>query len=643
MFFFFNFRPTLNQNVFVEIQSKHELQNFTYQIISHGKVIHAENVEVPNRKYHVFKFKATFNLVPKATLIVYRFKNGEIVATNTDIPIEDDLNNFIKLKPSTTETQPGKDVNIEIITNAESYVGLVGVDQSVLLLKKNDGLTKDDAMRELERYQQYFHETESVGPWSVEPRRYLNDYFRPFERSDVILFTNAKQDLYKYHTRYYAMNSANSNFLTSTHRLGMEGLPGRPMAQAPAFAERDGLDGLAIRTDHGDSAPVEMPRVRTEFPETWLWEDFEVDNPNGTMSIVKKVPDTITSWVISAFSLNSNTGLGLTKNPKTLKVFQPFFVSLNLPYSVKRGEVVAVPVVVFNYLDKDVTADLILHNENGEFEFVDDVDDKAIRKRQVTVASNTGISSTFLVRFTSVGQIPLKVTATSNIAGDAVIRILQVDPEGVPQFVNKALFVDLRETDTFDADQNIDVPENIVPGSLKINVNAIGDLLGGTIENLHQLIRLPTGCGEQNMLKFVPNIVVLDYLTAAENLEQSIKDRAIKYLLSGYQRELNYRHNNGSFSAFGKLDRKGSTWLTAFVVRSFKQAETYIDIDSKIIDEALYFLNSTQAADGSFPEFGQIISESMQGEANKGIALTSYVAITFLKNKVHISEDNCQY
>lgn len=30
----------------------------------------------------------------------------------------------------------------------------------------------------------------------------------------------------------------------------------------------------------------------------------------------------------------------------------------------------------------------------------------------------------------------------------------------------------------------------------------------------------------------------------------------------GYQRELTYRHNDGSFSAFGMSDSNGSTWYT---------------------------------------------------------------------------------
>lgn len=43
-------------------------------------------------------------------------------------------------------------------------------------------------------------------------------------------------------------------------------------------------------------------------------------------------------------------------------------------------------------------------------------------------------------------------------------------------------------------------------------VYTTGDILGPSTMNLASLIQMPFGCGEQNMLNFVPNIVILDYL-----------------------------------------------------------------------------------------------------------------------------------
>lgn len=51
-------------------------------------------------------------------------------------------------------------------------------------------------------------------------------------------------------------------------------------------------------------------------------------------------------------------------------MFKPFFISVDLPYSVIRGEIVAVPIVVFNYMDKDTTAEVILEHA-GQFEFAE--------------------------------------------------------------------------------------------------------------------------------------------------------------------------------------------------------------------------------------------------------------------------------
>lgn len=136
------------------------------------------------------------------------------------------------------------------------------------------------------------------------------------------------------------------------------------------------------------------------------------------------------------------------------------------------------------------------------------------------------------------------------------------------------------------------------------------------------------------MLNFVPNIVILNYLRATGQSKPDIEARAKRFTEKGYQRELSYRHADGSFSAFGKTDRSGSTWLTAFVAKSFRQAAAHIDIDENVIDDALKWLSKIQKEDGSFPEVGQVSHKAMQGGLSHGIALTAYVLTTFLENMV---------
>lgn len=68
----------------------------------------------------------------------------------------------------------------------------------------------------------------------------------------------------------------------------------------------------------------------------------------GSVELNRTVPDTITKWAAGAFCVSPG-GFGVAPNA-ALTAFQPFFVSLTLPYSVVRGEVLALRATVFNYL-----------------------------------------------------------------------------------------------------------------------------------------------------------------------------------------------------------------------------------------------------------------------------------------------------
>lgn len=122
------------------------------------------------------------------------------------------------------------------------------------------------------------------------------------------------------------------------------------------------------------------------------------------------------------------------------------------------------------------------------------------------------------------------------------------------------MFLDLRETKNIKTNISVDIPKNTVAGSEHVEISGVGDILGPSIPNLANLIKMPFGCGEQNMLNMVPNIVILNYLKNTNQLTQAVQSKALKYLEVGYQQELTYRHKDGSFSAFGMSDPSGSTW-----------------------------------------------------------------------------------
>ena len=73
---------------------------------------------------------------------------------------------------------------------------------------------------------------------------------------------------------------------------------------------------------------------------------------SGSVTESVTLPDTITEWYGNAMCTNEDVGLGIS-DFASITTFQTFFVQLNLPYSIIRGETVHIPVLLFNYLNQD--------------------------------------------------------------------------------------------------------------------------------------------------------------------------------------------------------------------------------------------------------------------------------------------------
>lgn len=77
------------------------------------------------------------------------------------------------------------------------------------------------------------------------------------------------------------------------------------------------------------------------------------------------------------------------------------------------------------------------------------------------------------------------------------------------------------------------LPEDVVPDSGRAYVNLVGNILGPALENLNKLVKLPMGCGEQNMILLVPNIYVIRYLDAIGSENPALRATALKNMEKG--------------------------------------------------------------------------------------------------------------
>ncbi|XP_072019893.1 LOW QUALITY PROTEIN: C3 and PZP-like alpha-2-macroglobulin domain-containing protein 8 [Amphiura filiformis] len=183
------------------------------------------------------------------------------------------------------------------------------------------------------------------------------------------------------------------------------------------------------------------------------------------------------------------------------------------------------------------------------------------------------------------------------------------------------------------------LPLNFVPGSERAVATIIGDVMGPTLNNLHNLIRLPFGCGEQNMIHFAPIVYVIGYLKRTNQLTTETETEAKTFLVQGYQRQLTYKRYDGSYSAFGESDSSGSMWLTAFVLKSFAQSRAFIYIDPRELEECKHWIVSQQEVDGSFPPIGRVLNKDIQGGVQGKVSLTAYVLVALLEAGLETMEE----
>ena len=581
-----------------------EAGNFYFEVLSRGMVVFSDYSAEPT-----IRFTVTPLMAPEARVLVYQIlPTSEVAADYLPFSVEAVYPHEVAVAFGENEVRPGDEVDINVQTQGEARVGLVAVDRSVYILAENR-LNLQQVFSELERlYQLPQVELHEARPIFDVYTRGAKD---TFEDAGVIVMTNQNVPEGKEYRqpRPTAMPMA---VMLAAAKVVVE----KEVTQVEA------LDGDTKSA--GDLAEVQ--RVRQFFPETWLWTGLFTDRSgHGTVGVT--APDSITTWMLRAVGISKVHGLGISE--AELTVFQEFFLQVDLPYSAIRGEELPVRVALYNYLDtpQEIFVDL---EPTDDFDLLDDA------QKVVTVPGNDIGGATFTIRPKTPGMAPLKVTARSTAAADAVIKELLIRPEGVARETVENLVLSAGDSQTVAAT----IPSSAVADSGRVHVAVTGNYLTQSIDGLEKLLKMPFGCGEQNMILFAPNVFVARYLQETGQIKPEVMARAENLMITGYQRELTYRRSDGSFSAFGNNDAQGSLWLTAFVLKTFAQADGLIYIDPGVLEMAAEWIVRHQKADGSFEPVGFLHHQELLGGLQGKNALTAYVAVALLEAGQHSAATN---
>ncbi|XP_069131401.1 CD109 antigen-like [Argopecten irradians] len=615
------------------LRSTQQMSLVEYQIFSKNELVEHGHVDADKKKSKTFTVQLTQSMAPKAVLLVYFVRNnGEIVSDSITFDVKGLFKNDASIKFNKKKVQPNERVELKLKAAPGSEMHVLAIDKRVLLLKKGNDITQSDVQNEIQRFGNGISSL-STG---VDTASILRN-------AAVLLMTDIVES--------EEPQTGNQETTTTTTTTSRPSSP-RPTTTAVQTTTTEGEEVLSstlgtttttesdVRPQQPSRPPVTTTaRIRKKFFETWIWTEI-IAGDNGKATLSRKVPDSITTWVASMFASDTKTGLGVAPSSAEIAVFKDEFLQIVVPRSAIRGEIIVVQVDFFNYGNKDMEGVVILKKTN-EFYFADPAGRRFTpndRKfpgtwaKTLTVKSDDTGSVFFPIVPLVIGEMDLTLLAKAKKKTDkkfkdidALRKPIKIKAEGIRQsYTLQSLKV--LKGDPVSETLNITFPKYHVSGSEYIQVSAIGDIMGPSLAGIEDLLQMSYGCGEQNLLNFVPNVFVTKYLRVTSRLTPEVKERTENLLAAGYQRELIYKRFDGSFSAFGNRDRSGSTWLTAFVVKTFAQAKNDTSIDPDVMEDAIRFLLRYQRSDGSFYEPGIVFHKGMQGGSISSTrARTSFV------------------
>ncbi|MBP8129008.1 MAG: hypothetical protein KA184_05460 [Candidatus Hydrogenedentes bacterium] len=389
----------------------------------------------------------------------------------------------------------------------------------------------------------------------------------------------------------------------------------------PEMAQLDGVAVGGMLAETMPAAPSAAPgaapvRVREYFPETLLFVPALITDAQGRAVLPLTLADSITTWRMTAMANAANGALGSMDAP--IRVFQDFFVDIDLPVALTQHDRVSIPVVLYNYLDTPQDVRIVF--EAAPWFTLDGPTEQTIN-----LGPGEVVSRYFPIEVVELGKHKLTVYAYGAKLSDAIRREIEVLPDGEKQEVTFS--------DRLDADVTrvITIPANAVPGASKILVRVYPGVFTQVVDGLDSMLQMPFGCFEQTSSVTYPNILVVQYMKATEQINPEIQMKAEGFINAGYQRLLSYEVDGGGFSWFG--DAPANKVLTAWGVKEFFDMAQVHEVDPNVIARTRDWLFAQQQGDGSWkPDESYLHAESWANIQSGTLLVTAYIAEALLSS-----------
>ena len=343
---------------------------------------------------------------------------------------------------------------------------------------------------------------------------------------------------------------------------------------------------------------------RADFPDTAAWFPTLHTDFNGEATVKVTLPDTLTSWRLTAKATTADTQVGeATANVLTQ---QPIVVRPILPRVLTAGDTVQLSAIVHNYSDSTQEIAVALA-EIGDWRL--EIGESVTQTVTLAPDELRVVGWSAVVR--SAGESELLVTAMpadGETRGDAVQLPLSIQPLAVPDVTTQVgQFTGRYET-------AVTIPRDALEMS-HVEIQLSRSIAGSLLEGLDYLTGFPYGCVEQTMSKALPNAVVGRALHQLGVTNPTLQADLPGQINASVQRLYGFQHNDGGWGWW--YDDNTDAYQTAWVIFGLgTTAEAGYEIEPAVIERGVVWLNDNLSRMDSRTRVFALYSMAVAGQPN---------------------------
>jgi hypothetical protein len=369
-------------------------------------------------------------------------------------------------------------------------------------------------------------------------------------------------------------------------KKGLQRSKQKAISEMESFAEEseeseDDGDDIGEQVQNEDEQEEKKNEIEEELKKeiekakTVFWSRFK-KTKNKAFKGGFELPDLVKTFRVSIISMNMEGVYGTYTTEVT--VSKPFNIVLESPLYIRPNETVACKMILENNKDQDIKVDVPTLNRQIE-----------IPKRGV-----------YNVEFdVNQDQIPYSITVNETTEMSHTNKVVMPLYQGLTYEKSQAMKLQVVDSNKKSKKITLELPEDIVPGSLNLNIEYKQISANVLLKGLKNMIREPCGCFEQTSSTTFPLVMLIRYIDSLKEKPESMLSMRIdaeEKMKRGIKRLLGYECSQGGFEWFG--NNPGHVTLTAYGIWQFIEMNkigNYIDV--KVIDRTLDWLRKKYQKD----------------------------------------------